>query len=304
MDETTDHQDRTATAERVTLGRTGVPRSKSGAARPARTREATVTSGADPTSQVRPGADAWAHDAGEVGVVLCHGFTGSPASLMPWASALAGAGMTVRLPRLPGHGTTWQDMQQTRWPDWYAEVEDAFLDLRGRCSSVFVMGLSMGGCLALRLAEVHGDAVSGLVLVNPSVMSEKRALALLPVLHRVVPSLRGISNDIALADQDEVAYARVPLRALHSLTQLWRLTRNDLSRVTQPLLLFRSAVDHVVEASNARLVLSGVNSVDVEERVLANSYHVATLDHDAAVIIDGSMAFVSRLTSAHDGSRE
>jgi carboxylesterase len=195
-------------------------------------------------------------------------------------------------------------MQQTRWPDWYAEVEDAFLDLRGSCSSVFVMGLSMGGCLALRLAEVHGDAVSGLVLVNPSVMSEKRALALLPVLHRVVPSLRGISNDIALADQDEVAYARVPLRALHSLTQLWRLTRNDLSRVTQPLLLFRSAVDHVVEASNARLVLSGVNSVDVEERVLANSYHVATLDHDAAVIIDGSMAFVSRLTSAHDGSRE
>src|SRR4051812_7925098 len=117
---------------------------------------------------VLPGAEPFAADGGEVGVVLSHGFTGSPQSLRPWAEHLAAAGLTVRLPRLPGHGTRWQDLNDTRWPDWYGEVERAFDDLRGRCRQVFGMGLSMGGTLVLRLAEQRPAEVAGLVLVNPS----------------------------------------------------------------------------------------------------------------------------------------
>ena len=78
----------------------------------------------------------------------------------------------MRLPRLPGHGTRWQELNRTTWHDWYAEDERALLELRERCETVVVMGLSMGGTLALRLAEQHGDAVDGLVLVNPSVHTE------------------------------------------------------------------------------------------------------------------------------------
>ena len=59
---------------------------------------------------VLPGAEPFAADGGEVGVVLSHGFTGTPQSLRPWAEHLAAAGLTVRLPRLPGHRTRWQDL--------------------------------------------------------------------------------------------------------------------------------------------------------------------------------------------------
>ena len=104
---------------------------------------------------VMPGAEPYSHDGGPVGVLLCHGFTGSPQSLRPWAEYLADAGLSVSLPRLPGHGTTWQEMARTRWEDWYAEVDRGFEDLAKRASEVFVMGLSLGACLALRLAEVH-----------------------------------------------------------------------------------------------------------------------------------------------------
>jgi carboxylesterase len=52
------------------------------------------------------GAEPFAVDGGPIGVVLCHGFTGSPQSMRPWAEHLAAAGLSVRLPRLPGHGTT------------------------------------------------------------------------------------------------------------------------------------------------------------------------------------------------------
>lgn len=233
-------------------------------------------------------------DAARTGILVVHGFTGSPKSVRPWGQALAERGWAVRVPRLPGHGTRWQDLNVTAWQDWYAEVDRNVAELRSRCDAVFVMGLSMGGTLTLRAAEQHGDAIRGIVLVNPSVHTERRDAVLLPVLKSLVPSFPGISNDIAMPGQDEGAYDRLPLRGAHSLSQLWSVVRADIAKVTQPLLLFRSAVDHVVEPSNARWILEHVASSDVEEVVLPRSFHVATLDYDAQAIVDGSIAFVER----------
>ena len=247
-----------------------------------------------------PGAEPFAHDApdGRVGVVACHGFTGSPASLRPWAQFFADAGLSVRLPRLPGHGTRWQDLQLTRWPDWFGSVEAAFHELRERCDHVFAVGLSMGATLALRLAEVHGPNVAGVVAVNPSLMSRRRAMVALPLLEKLIASVDGIGNDIAKPGVSETGYGRTPLRALRSLTHLWKTTRADLGRVNQPLLVFRSAEDHIVEPENTALLLQSVTSSDVEERVLDHSYHVATLDHDAELIFAESLRFIRRITTA------
>jgi len=248
---------------------------------------------------VLPGAEPFAADGGEVGVVLSHGFTGSTQSLRPWAEHLAGAGLTVRLPRLPGHGTRWQDLNDTRWPDWYGEVERAFDDLRGRCRQVFGMGLSMGGTLVTRLAEQRPAEVAGLVLVNPSLGSERKDVKYaLPLLHRVVPSLAGIGSDIRKAGVTELAYGRTPLRAMHSLSRLWPLVVADLGRVTAPVLLYRSRVDHVVEPMSGRLLREGAAATEVTEVILEDSYHVATLDHDAPTIFAGSLEFVRAHTAA------
>ncbi len=254
---------------------------------------------AQPTTPpaVRSGAEPYAHDGDRVGILLCHGFTGSPASMRPWAEHLAEAGHTVRLPRLPGHGTTWQEANTTGWPQWYAEVSQAFADLRRACDLVFVAGISMGGTLATRLAEEHGSDVAGLVLVNPAYKVEDPRLKALPVLQRFLPSLPGIGNDIKKPGQDEVCYDRVPLKALHSQTKLWAATILDMPLVTQPVLLFRSADDHVVPASSSALLLSRISSVDVTETVLPDSYHVATLDNDAPTILADTDAFIGRLSS-------
>lgn len=247
---------------------------------------------------VRPGAEPFRHDGGSIGVLLCHGFTGSPASMRPWGEYLAAKGATVVIPRLPGHGTVWTEMQRTRWVDWYAEDQRALVDLTDRCSEIFVMGLSMGGTLALRLAQQHPEIVKGLVLVNPSLRSDNKALAALPLLKTVVPSIKGVSNDIAKPGQDEVAYDRTPLKALYSLTKLWQVVRDNLADVKAPLLVYRSANDHVVEESSSRLLLERVGSAEVEQRVLENSYHVATLDNDAPTIFEGSWDFITRHTPA------
>jgi carboxylesterase len=217
--------------------------------------------------------------------------------MKPWGRDLAEEGWTVRVPRLPGHGTKWQDANLTTWHDWYAEAERNLLELQSRCSHVFVMGLSMGGSLTLRLAELHGDDITGIVLVNPAVHTERWDRHLLPVLQRFVGSFPGISNDIAKPDQDEIAYDKIPLKAAYSLSDLWQVTKAGLAQVTQPMLLLHSAVDHVVEPSNSEHILANVSSADATEIVLQDSFHVATLDHDAPIIIRDSIAFVRRLTA-------
>jgi carboxylesterase len=244
---------------------------------------------------VLPGAEEFHHDGGDVGVLLCHGFTGSPQGLRGWAQALAEAGYTVDLPLLPGHGTTWQEMNRSTWRDWYGTVDASFAGLRARCSTVVVGGLSMGGALALRLAIEHGTDVAGVVLVNPAVKVEDPRLRLLPVIRRVVSSFPGIASDIAKPGSTELAYDRVPLHALASFLQLQADVVPRLPSVTSPLLLLRSAVDHVVPASSSRLILDRVGSADLAEIVLADSYHVATLDHDADRIVAESLAFLTRV---------
>jgi carboxylesterase len=241
---------------------------------------------------VLPGAEAFRHDGDRTGVLLCHGFTGSPQSLRPWAQFLAEAGLTVSLPRLPGHGTTWQEMAGTRWEDWFAEVDRAFDELRGSTDEIFVMGLSMGGCLALRLAELHGQAVSGLVLVNPSVTAETKLFLLAPALKLFVPSLKGITSDIKKEGSTEVGYDRVPVKAAATLPALWQVTTRHLDQVSQPVLVYRSTTDHVVGPANVEILRKAIPAGQLEVRDCANSYHVATLDNDAEAIFTGSLDFV------------
>ncbi len=242
---------------------------------------------------VIPGAEAYFHaGTGGTGVLLCHGFTGSPGSLRPWAEYLAGAGLTVSVPRLPGHGTTWQEMSRTRWEDWYAEADRAYEELRGQSNEIFVMGLSMGGCLALRMAELRGAAVSGLVLVNPSLAPDTKLFLLAPALKLVVPSLPGIASDIKKEGVQELGYTRVPVRAAASLPGLWRLTQSRLGEVTQPVLVYRSTVDHVVGPASMRVLQAALPPGQLTVRECPDSYHVATLDNDAPTIFAGSLEFV------------
>lgn len=251
---------------------------------------------------VDPRAEPMYDGSGPVGVLLSHGFTGSPASMRPWAEDLVSHGYRVAAPRLTGHGTRWEDMQRTGWQDWYAAIERAFLQLAESCSTVVVGGQSMGGCLALHLAAKYGDRIAGVVLVNPALTSRNPQLLALPLLQLLVPSVAGIGNDVHKQPSEEWSYQRVPLRALVSMTRLWRVVSAELPTVTQPLLVFRSAHDHVVDGSSLRLLRSRVGSRDIAEHVLPDSYHVATLDYDAPTIFSTTRRFLDRLCSDQPAS--
>ena len=251
----------------------------------------------------RPSTESFEMEAdSDAAVLLVHGFTGSPASMKPWAEYLHGRGYTVACRRLPGHGTRWQDMVETSWQDWYAEVETAFENLHAKHRLVFLAGLSMGGGLSLRLAEEKGDRVAGVMVVNPAVQRPQRndvrvllavdKVRLFGVVARVMPTVPGIKNDIKKPGQDEVAYEKVPIKSALQLMKLQDTLRPELSRVTQPLVLFSSPEDHVVEPVNSEIVMEHVSSRDKLRVNLPESYHVATLDNDAETIFATSARFI------------
>lgn len=236
-----------------------------------------------------------------VGVLLSHGFTGSPASIRPWGAHLGAQGYGVQVPRLPGHATTWRELNTLTWDDWYGEIGRVFDQLCLDHDAVVVGGLSMGGALALRVAADHPDRVSGVVLVNAAVATGRKDVKLLPLLKHVVPSFPGIGNDIKKPGADEHGYPTTPLKAAASMFAGYAELRRDLPRVTVPVLFFRSAEDHVVDISSSRAINAGLSSKDFEERVLEDSYHVATLDNDAPRIFAESAEFIERVTAPGRG---
>ena len=252
--------------------------------------------------EIRPGCDPWScegsGDNGDIGILVVHGFTGSPASMRPLAEDLASRGFAIEMPRLPGHGTELKDLLKVRWQDLAREAVAAFERLRARTTRQIAVGLSVGGLLAMRLAQTRGDELSGVVLINPFLGTDAAQAKLLPLLRLVVPTFPGVVNDIAKPGMDEVGYDRLPLRALYSVTQLVKQVRDALPELTVPTLLLSSREDHVLGTYSTDLVSSRIGASDFEHVWLERSYHVATLDYDYPVILDSTAKFAERVGAA------
>jgi carboxylesterase len=218
--------------------------------------------------------------------------------MRPVAKAFAAAGFTVELPRLPGHGTTVEEMITTGWADWTAAAEAAYQDLAARCERVVVSGLSMGGSLALWLASRHPE-IAGIVCVNPAVVAQPPEV--LDLVRGMIAEgqhrMPGIGSDIADPDAVESAYKDTPLGPLLSLMEGLAALQPDLARITSPLLLLTSPNDHVVTPTDSDALAAAVSG-PVERVTLERSYHVATLDYDAALITERAVAFARKVTSA------
>ncbi len=243
-------------------------------------------------SLISPEAEPFAADRGPVGVLVLHGFTGSPRTVRPWAEHLAAAGLTVRAPLLAGHGGSWRQLAATGWTDWFADAERSLTELTARCDQVFVAGISMGACLGFRLAQTRPADVRGLVVVNPSLARDNLLIPFTPVLKYLIRSVPSIGGDIKKPDAREGASKRTPVASVATLPQMWKSTAARLPTVTQPVLVYRSTVDHVVGPASMKVLNAALP--DAEVRPLANSYHVATLDNDAPEIFEGTVAFVQK----------
>jgi carboxylesterase len=226
-----------------------------------------------------------------IGVAICHGFTGSPLSVLPWAQHLAAQGYAVTVPLLPGHGTDWRQLAATRWNEWYSSFETAYLDLAERTETCFVAGLSMGGAIALLTASRH--PVAGVSVVNPGLSFYDRRIRVIGVLKYFQKTTIPIQEEQATAAVTEDGdYSRTPLAAVHELKKLFGAAIRGLTRITAPVQVFKSRTDTVVPPTSLAVLRLRLGDHLAEVVSLASSGHVATLDVDAPEIFAKSTAFI------------
>lgn len=244
-----------------------------------------------------PNSAGFTLKGGRTGILMIHGFIGSPISITPWAQSLNDAGLTVCVPRLPGHGTTPSDMNKTRWEDWYLEVESEFIKLSAQCDRIFVAGFSMGGALALRLAQIRGSEIDGMILLNASIYDERKIFYLLPLISKVLPMLPGGDTDVSKPGAPLHTYNKIPLKALNSLRKLWKLVERDLYLVDLPLMVAYSVNDHVVHPVCSETIIDNVFSVDIREVIFEESFHNVALDYEADILAEESLIFIEEVLS-------
>ena len=241
-----------------------------------------------------PGAEPFSSQGGPLAVLVLHGFTGNPASMRPLAEAIAGAGYSVELPRLPGHGTSIEDMKTTTWSDWSGAALAAYDDLAARSTAVAVVGLSMGGGLTAHVAQ-HRD-VAACVFINPLVkpVADELYAGLEELLAAGVEEYESIGEDIKKEGVSENSYPATPLACAESLFDGVAVVHENLSRISAPSLLLQSREDHVVTSDNGDELLERVSG-PIERIWLEDSYHVATLDNDRPLLESATVSFLERV---------
>jgi len=226
-----------------------------------------------------PTAEPFYFPGGSTGVVLIHGFTGSPKEMRELGLYLHQKGFTTLGVRLSGHATQPSDLARTRWWDWLCSVEDGLNLLRNQCRKVFLVGLSLGGILSLVAAARY--SLDGVVaLATPYSLPEDWRLKIAKHLSLFYPQVKKEKSDIKdqIALYAHVDYSTYPTRSIAELNDLIKILHSSLPYITIPLLLVNSKRDKNVPVDHSDQIKREVGSKEVVQIFIENSSHVITED--------------------------
>lgn len=264
------------------------------------------------------------YEGGNVGVLLIHSLGGTPMELKFLAQGIARNGYTVSCPMLPGMANGTDVLNLSRWQDWYAEAERAFDELKAKCDTVLVGGLSAGSIVALRLAQERQKDVEGLLVFAPTLWPNGWAIPWYFNFYRLVKQrwfarmfrfkLRephGIKDERVrnfmieafrgAGPSIEQVYARSGVTVLE-FQRLVRVVKRNLGACLAPAIIVHPRHDDQSDLSNSMILQKGLGGY-VETVVLDDSYHMITLDRQRDIVMDRAIDFVRRMLARRDTQR-
>ncbi len=225
-----------------------------------------------------------------VGVLLIHGFTASPAEMHSLGAFLSENGLEVYGARLKGHGTSPCDLDSRTFKDWYQTALRGWEVLYRTCQDVFVIGFSMGGNLALMLAEEKGNEVAGVVTISAPLRIRNRNIRFARLVHQVnrlvagLPYLDGVKRyKQSEPEHPEINYRNIPISALGEFKQLMEETEKCLSEIYAPALVVQGKDDPTVDPVSAGMILKKLSSPHKQLVMVDADHHVIVLEKGSLV---------------------
>jgi carboxylesterase len=252
-------------------------------------------------NNILQGGEPFYFPGNDIGCLLVHGFTATPQEVRWLGEFLAHEGYTVLGIRLAGHATDVADLARSRWHDWLASVEDGYYLISGRCKEIVVLGLSLGGALALLLSNQF--PVAGVVAMStphrlppdPRLRLLRPALKPLSAIYRY--SKKGPSDWNALdAKEARVQYDYRPLRSVIELDLVLAEMRKILPQLSIPVLLMHSKSDHFVPPEHVILNFDLIGSAEKEMIWVEKSNHIITCDCDRDQVFSVAADFIKRIS--------
>lgn len=230
---------------------------------------------------------------GNIGVLLIHGFTGSPAEMRLVGQYLNERGLTVSAPLLPGHGTEVEDLNQIRWQELTAAVETALAKLQERCQHTFVAGLSMGGLLTLYLGSRHPE-LPGITTYAAALDIADWRRHFAPIIKRLFKTISKQEEHWADPQAEDLmwAYDVWPVGGAMQLFALRDEVESSLPRITCPALIIYSTADSTVTPEAAGMIVDAIASEDKELVRLDECGHVMTVDRGWDQLAERTYQFI------------
>jgi carboxylesterase len=244
-------------------------------------------------SKILPGCEPIFNKNGSKGCLLLHGFTSCPFELRMLGDHLQDEGYTVSIPLLPGHGTSPNDLRSCSWMDWYESAKEALFELRKSCHTVYVIGLSMGGSIALHLSAHY--EVDGIVALAPGLFLKNKMSFLSHILHPFYwYSKKWFGPDIK-AEVETITYDKIPVKSLSELLKMFKHLRDDLIDINSPILIIYAKQDHVINGKSAQEIYRKVSSKNKRILGLKKSYHIISLDVEKEHVFRETINFLKAL---------
>ena len=235
-----------------------------------------------------PGSD-FVLPGNEIGVLLLHGFTATTVEVRELAFYLNKKGFTISAPLLPGHGTTYQDLNECKFSDWINRAEQAYLDLYHKKKIVIVGGESMGAVLSLALSQKYPE-IKALLLYSTAL--HIKTICYAQLLSLFIDKIKKKKSDDGLPWQGYTVY---PLRALAEFRKLQQFTSKRLHLINQPTLICQGNLDRTIDAENANKIYSNISSKIKELHFFEKSSHVMIMDKEKKLIFDTTYEFLQSI---------
>jgi carboxylesterase len=233
----------------------------------------------------------------KTGILLIHGFTGSPSEMRYLGDYLKDKGYTVKGVLLKGHGTTFQDMRKTNYRDWIKSAEQGYLKLAAECDEVFVVGFSMGGALTLHLAQKYD--IKGIVSLATPIKILNRQYLIATMAKYLKFAVSKQQKTVMKKDPFIIGYNKTPIKCMLSLLQLINIVKADLHNIEKPILIMQSYGDGTVHPSSANFIYKRIASTDKSIIFLHNSGHIITCDSEKEQVFEEVHSFISKRCSSY-----